>query len=265
MIDTQNIADFEQGFAAILDALDRLRALAAPVESDGVRGLVEWHDEVKKILSQVPELPDATPLTQFAEDVDRGLSDTDDKANAAQAGAGEKRFPRDDGLLPTLREWVGEITSETGAGVYAVKEKWLTNATTWADKTGGRTVSVFEVNGATGVAVGQIIKVRVRHDTSGTLRYIFAYEAGPFLVTVAKDGGVAGGAAAQCSWTYAVTNLASTLLAAGVTPEQARTDIGAYYYGGEGGRSAYGLAAWVGATLKLLTVFGEVPKTDVCP
>jgi len=174
MIDTTPISDFEGGIAALLDAFDRVRALAAPTESEGVEGLVKWHDEVKKILSQVPELPDAAPLTQFAEDVDRGLSDTDDKASAAQAGAREKRFPRDDGLLPVLREFPAEITSETGSGVYAVKEKWLTNATTWADKTGGRTVSVFEVNGVTGIAVGQIIKVRVRHDTSGVVRYTFA-------------------------------------------------------------------------------------------
>lgn len=89
--------------------------------------------------------------------------------------------------------------------------------------------------------------------------------AGPIVVTVAKTAGVSGNAATQCSYVYTVTDLAGNQCGTEMTPEQARTDVGAYYYAGEGDRSDLGLAMKVAGVWKLLVAFGEVPKTSVCP
>ena len=72
----------------------------------------------------------------------------------------------------------GEVVSEVGSGKYTFKEKVLTDGTTWTDKTGGRTGDCYESNDVAGIAVGTIIKIRIAHDTGGTLRYVFDYEAG---------------------------------------------------------------------------------------
>ena len=171
-IDTQGVQDFEGGFSALLDLLDNLRTLPAPTESEGIRGLIKWHDEVRKILSMSPELPDSVALTQFAEDTDRALSEIDDKASAAQGGS-EKAHPRDDGLLITPQWFWAEVVTDATGGAYTFKEKNLTDGTTWADLSGGRTGTCYEANDVAGIAVATIIKIRVEYDTGGTLRYVF--------------------------------------------------------------------------------------------
>jgi len=67
----------------------------------------------------------------------------------------------------------GEVVTEVGSGVYTFKQKCRADATTWKDKTGGRTGTCYESNDVAGIAVGTIIKIRVERDTGGTLRYVF--------------------------------------------------------------------------------------------
>ena len=86
-----------------------------------------------------------------------------------------------------------------------------------------------------------------------------------FPVILAKDDGVAGDVDNPCTYTYTVKDMAENVLETTVTPEQARTPTGAYYYAGEGGRSTYGIACrTIDWTLKLLSVPGEVEKTVDC-
>ena len=66
-----------------------------------------------------------------------------------------------------------EIVTEVGSGKYTFKEKVRNDATTWADKTGGRTGDCYESNDLSGIATGGIIQIRIEHDSTGTLRYIF--------------------------------------------------------------------------------------------
>jgi hypothetical protein len=77
-------------------------------------------------------------------------------------------------LPPSVVEvfW-GKILTETGSGVYTFEEDVLTDGTTWTTLTGGRTGTCYEANDVAGIAVGEIIKIRVEYDTGGTLRYVF--------------------------------------------------------------------------------------------
>jgi hypothetical protein len=174
-VDTQGVQDFEGGFAALLDTLDKLRALPVPTERDGLPGLIKWHDEVRKILSTSPELPDSEALTQFAEDVDRALSEV---GGGSQAGPSEKQNPRDDGMLGWPQHFWAEIVTDATGGAYTFKEEYRLNATTWADLTGGRTGTCYEANDVEGIAVGTIIQIRIEYDATGALRYVFDYEPG---------------------------------------------------------------------------------------
>ena len=66
-----------------------------------------------------------------------------------------------------------EIETDEGNGKYTFKEKVRQNATTWADLTGGRTGDCYEANDTEGIADGTKIQIRIEHDATGTLRYIF--------------------------------------------------------------------------------------------
>jgi len=66
-----------------------------------------------------------------------------------------------------------EIETDEGNGKYTFKEKVRNDATTWADKTGGRTGDCYESNDTTDIAEGTIIQIRIEHDATGTLRYVF--------------------------------------------------------------------------------------------
>lgn len=81
--------------------------------------------------------------------------------------AGPQLFPDSEPAV-----W-GEVVTEVGSGKYTFKEKVLTDGTTWTDKTGGRTGDCYESNDLEHIAVGKIIKIRIEHDTGGTLRYVF--------------------------------------------------------------------------------------------
>jgi len=95
----------------------------------------------------------------------------------------------------------------------------------------------------------------------------------PFVVLVTKDGGVAGDASTECSYTYTVKKLNdSTELGTEVTPEAPRLHYVAYWYAGETRTGAtgdttsrYGLACYASGSLVLLYAFGEIPKEDACP
>jgi len=79
---------------------------------------------------------------------------------------------------PVLVTFPAKIETDEGSGEYTFTEQWLTDATTWADKTAGRTGTCYEINDVTGVAVGKIIEITIKHDTSGVVRYIFSWAGG---------------------------------------------------------------------------------------
>ncbi len=85
------------------------------------------------------------------------------------------------------------------------------------------------------------------------------------LVKVSKDGGVSGGAAANCTWTYTVTTIAGATLDTTVSPEQARYSNTTYLEAAAGGRSEYALAQWVDGNWKLIWVPGEIANAGACP
>ena len=76
-------------------------------------------------------------------------------------------------LLPKDPGFNGKILTEVGSGAYTFEEEVLTDGTTWATMTGGRTGTCYEANDVAGIAVATIIKIRVEYDTGGTLRYVF--------------------------------------------------------------------------------------------
>jgi hypothetical protein len=85
------------------------------------------------------------------------------------------------------------------------------------------------------------------------------------MVKVAKDGGVSGGAAATCTWTYTVKTLKDVTLETTISPQKARWPNTAYLEAAAGGRSEYALAQYVSGTLILMCVEGEIQDTNVCP
>jgi len=114
MIDVEPVQNFERGFATMLDAVDKLRALEAPKETDDIAGLVKWAGQVKEAVGLIPDMPDAAPLAQFAEEVQQAVSNLEDKADGG--GLRGKPHPHDDGILaelPTLFRVT--VTEEGGA------------------------------------------------------------------------------------------------------------------------------------------------------
>lgn len=96
-------------------------------------------------------------------------------------------------IFPADKGFPAEIATEVSGGEYTFKEKVLTDGTTWADKTGGRTGTCYEINDVTGIAVGKIILVAVRHDTSGNLRYIFDHSGSAASTRIVKIVSYAAG------------------------------------------------------------------------
>ncbi|MFH1743162.1 MAG: hypothetical protein ABIH23_29495, partial [bacterium] len=88
--------------------------------------------------------------------------------------------------------------------------------------------------------------------------------SGCMVVKVTRDGGVAGGSGADCTFTYTVKDFAGAVLDTTVMPERPRYGNCAYLAGGEGGRTSYGLAIYDSGTLKLLVAFGEIEDTTAC-
>lgn len=85
------------------------------------------------------------------------------------------------------------------------------------------------------------------------------------LVKVSNDGGAAGSDAANCTYTYTISNLADVEQATGLTPQMARYPLTAYLAAAAGGRSEYGLAAFVQGSWILLIAYGEIADTSTCP
>lgn len=95
--------------------------------------------------------------------------------------------------------------------------------------------------------------------TSYGTRYV--ERVGPQIVTVAKDGGVAGSASTTCTWTYTITDLAGTELATGLTPHRPRHTNVIYTQAPDGSR---GWAEWVDDEWVLLVAFQEIENSDDC-
>ena len=206
-IDTQGVQDFEGGFSALLDLLDNLRTLPAPTKSDGIRGLIKWHDEVRKILSMSPELPDSVALTQFAEDTDRALSEIDGKASAAQGGGTEKANPRDDGLLPMDAGFWAWASANASDGdnkwsyTFAEIEKTSAGYGGWTALTGGRTGTmrntIEDINAAAGVQGNGVTAANL-----DTADYTFTIQPLPNSVPVWVREVVVAGAAVEYWFSY---------------------------------------------------------------
>jgi len=161
MLDVEDIRRFETGVATILDAVDKLRALPGVTEAEGLRGVLKWHEKAKNILSSIPELPDSEPLTKFAEGVERELAVT--KGQGSGQGESEKRYPRDDGILPSPYRagFFARISGNTADGTnrwyYSFVEVEKTGAgyDNWTTQAGGRTGTARnlseDINDAAGV------------------------------------------------------------------------------------------------------------------
>lgn len=88
----------------------------------------------------------------------------------------------------------------------------------------------------------------------------------PVIVNVSRDGGEAGNATTQCSFTYGIwmcgTYPSGSKLAESRTPVVARTEFGEYQPAGDGTR---GLAqSQLNGSWALLQAFGEVPEVTTC-
>ncbi len=100
-----------------------------------------------------------------------------------------------------------------------------------------------------------------------------------FRGRVEKDGGQAGGAAANCTWTYTVKDLAGNTLrhaegslATGLTPQKARYCLMEYWYAGEDRGEAGGATSTYctycrdsAGNVVLLEALGEIDKDTECP
>jgi hypothetical protein len=85
------------------------------------------------------------------------------------------------------------------------------------------------------------------------------------FVKVEKDGGVAGNASTDCTWTYTVKTLGDVTMETTISPEQERYPKTTYLEAAASGRSEYALAEYVSGTLKLIWVPGEIADTSTCP
>lgn len=83
----------------------------------------------------------------------------------------------------------------------------------------------------------------------------------PQLVTVAKDGGVAGSASTNCTWTYTIKDLGGTELDTGLTPHRPRHANAIYTQAPD---DSYGLAANIGGAWVLLVAWQEIINPTTC-
>jgi hypothetical protein len=163
----------------------------------------------------------------------------------------------------------GGATDPATLGEYALnaaeRPRWIVPATNLAEK-----ASTPPVPGA--LPVGTYITVFSFWDMASEKRYWFSRSLdATFAVILTKDGGVAGGPAAECTYTYTVKNLAETVtLGTGLTPQRARAHFTEYWYAGatatQGLTSRYGLACRAANDdLVLLVAYGEIEKDTPCP
>lgn len=89
----------------------------------------------------------------------------------------------------------------------------------------------------------------------------YVVPSGPQIVTVEKDGGVAGSPSTNCTFTYTITDLAGTELATGLTPHRSRHADCIYTQAPNGSR---GWAEWVDGAWVLLVAFQEIENSGDC-
>lgn len=95
--------------------------------------------------------------------------------------------------------------------------------------------------------------------TASGMRYVVA--TSPQVVTVEKDGGVAGSASTNCTWTYTIKDLAGTELDTLLSPHRPRYANTIYTQAPD---DSYGLAANIGGAWVLMVAWQETEQTSVC-
>ena len=191
-------------------------------------------------------------------------------------------------------QWFG-ILDATGESAYTDARYWvkllycnLTSGNSTEDldthlvaSTGRNALQVTATNlnelftGGHGLPASTLVVVNQINDIQSPSKphYVFngVYNSA-FPVMLSQDGGVSGGAAAECTWTYEVRMLDdATVLGEDITPEKPRYHFTEYYYAGETraapatATSELGLACYDNSgNLKLLIAYGEIAKEDTC-
>jgi len=171
---------------------------------------------------------------------------------------------------------VAQIDVNDGGGAYTITEQvWDAVAGDWADTVapfGHVAATAYDIRLRSKGVVDDYVLYWEEVQDDGAIRLMIelAMVGDAFVVALTMDGGVAGSAVAQCTYTYEVADLAGNVLGAGVTPQVPRLVNVEYWYAGEdrggslGNTSTYGLAAYHGATLLLLVAYGEIAKNAIC-
>jgi len=166
------------------------------------------------------------------------------------------------------RRWrafgVGEIVTNAGDGTYTLhKQEWDGNS--WEDLGSELTARDYLSRKHGHADANQLVLWWEQVQNDGTVDTLIdvTQQTSPFLVTVTEDGGVSGGAAANCTWTYTVKDVgAGTTIGTTMSPERARFANTTYTKAAAG---TYGLAGYDGSTLKLLVCYDEIQGTTICP
>jgi len=211
----------------------------------------------------------------------RDLRDDDRARQAAEAAA---RGRADEPPIPEVyvpRAGVMKITSDDGDGAYTcTQQRWDPSANSAAGgwEAGEKPVYLVGVtcrdyrSRATGVA-DQYVRFWEQLATDGTREYLIDVtpEDTAFAVMLTKDGGLSGGEAQECGYTYTVKDLTETVtFDTAVTPQVPRLHFIEYWYAGEtrdapaSTTSRCGLACYFSGTLILLVAYGEVAKDSPC-
>ena len=168
---------------------------------------------------------------------------------------------------PPFRQNLLEVYAEEGvtAGLYYGRQRYYDYATE-AWMTDALSDWLIDINGTDNseLSVGQNI-VCFWDAMRGAFIPISSSQIQ--VVTVAKDGGVAGNpdpGGTDCTWTYTLTSLGGIVLATTISPEQARYPETIYLEAGAGGRSAYGMASYIAGAWVLLNLPGEIADATVC-
>lgn len=158
-----------------------------------------------------------------------------------------------------------EITANLGAGTYTAKLLGLDLAAVQTCAAADITNALTEKNAHQFVPIGSI--VRATHDKiySSVIAFSWLEKAGAEFGTVTNDGGVAGDAATNSTFTYEISDEKGAVVASLVAPEQARLVNTPYLAAGTGGRSNKCYYSVQGGTVTLMLVPGEVADNTPCP
>ena len=81
------------------------------------------------------------------------------------------------------------------------------------------------------------------------------------MVKVVKDGGVAGSASTNCTWTYTISTLSDVELETGLTPHRSRYANTIYTQAPD---DSYGQAVKIDGNWVLLVAWQEIEQTSTC-